>query len=144
MKADSVTTVNDLAMFMADTISTLSDDISNQFKTMGTHIERLNIGQAQLSTRFKGMEHDLFLLKQEQHQMNIRLNGIDERLVSMEGEMQSLHSDIEEIYNRIVKLEQKLDCAHTEDYPTVRREVAALKVWARDISKKTGMPSPKF
>ncbi len=137
MKADSVTTVNDLAMFMANTISTLSDDISDQFKAMGARIERLNIGQAQLSTQLKVMEHDLYLLKQEQHQMNIRLG-------SMEGEMQSLHNDIKEIYDRIVKLERKLDYPQAEDYPTVRREINALKVWARVISKKAGMPAPKF
>ena len=67
-----------------------------------------------------------------------------EWIESIDSRLSGIESDIAEIYDRIVALEKKSDQGLTkQDKKELEQKINDLLHWAKEVSKKTGVPLPK-
>jgi chromosome segregation ATPase len=141
------------------------DDIAEAIGLLATHIDerfaQVDERFARVDERFAQVDERFAQIDQRFEQMDRRLVSIESRLTSLErgqGELRDwveridsrlygVESDIKEIYDWIVRLEKQLKQVKQASDPKrlerLEKQVAVLTSWARQVSKRHGIPLPK-
>lgn len=87
--------------------------------------------------RFDNVESDIRDIKSDIRDIRREMTMINERLDRLEGEIKAIHEDLKELYVEAKTIKQaKMKLAKLE------REQAALRDWARQVSRQTGIALP--
>lgn len=121
-------TISDLSTNIASTISDLSISIDERFDQVNNRFDKMD-------DRFERVESDIRAIRREQTEMREWMERIDSRLMGVE-------SDIKEIYDKIVAIDNKFPNVTEKDILELSKNFEIIIDWAKEVSKKTGVPLP--
>ena len=123
---------------ISEAITGLATLMDQRFDQVDARFEQVDARFEQIDARFENIEQRLFRIEGEQRSMREWLKSIDSRLMGVEN-------DIAEIYDQITELASKhKDNMTKKDKQDLQKQMDALFVWAKEVSKQTGISLPKL